>query len=157
MKQAILLKERDWLAKDGPEESMSEARAGEPKWRGKVFTHPWGKQSSTPIWTFFFLFPFNMIEGHSFPLLSDTWPRWVYFSMTVEEALANRFCCVYLRKFLLFSLLFQGYIKVMMGERAVMFGLSPCLCLVTEPSNTFRLSIPLIFSQITDPLVGLKE
>lgn len=31
MKQAILLKERDWLAKDGPEESMSEARAGEPK------------------------------------------------------------------------------------------------------------------------------
>ena len=44
-----------------------------------------------------------------------------------------------------------------MGERAITFELSPSLCLVTEPSNTSRLAIPLIFSQITDPLVSLKE
>lgn len=44
-----------------------------------------------------------------------------------------------------------------MGERAITFGLSPSLCLVTEPSNTFGFAIPLIFSQITGPLVSLKE
>lgn len=38
-----------------------------------------------------------------------------------------------------------------------MFGLNPSVCLVTEPSGTFELAIPLIFSQITDSLVSLKK
>lgn len=87
--------------------------------------------------------------------------RWDGFSGTVKGALANKSHCVLLRNFLLFSCgyipLFWGYIKVIMGERAITFGLTPCLCLVTEPSNTFGLAILLIFSQITDPFVSLKE
>lgn len=64
---------------------------------------------------------------------------------------------VHIKNFLLFSLPFQECIKIVMGEKAVIFEFDPSLSLVMEHSNAFRLVIPLIFSQITDPSVRLKE
>lgn len=106
---------------------------------GKVFTLLWGKWS------------FTVCEGQSFPVLSGMWPGWDFFPGTLEEALANKF------QFPLFSFLFQGCVKVIMVERTITFGLNPSFCLVIEPSKTFELAIPLIFSQITDSLVSLKK